>query len=352
MPPHSTIHTTIASLTTGPPLVIVIIGGTSGIGSYIAKAFASVYRNSKSKLRVYIVGRNASRAEALLAEVRSTSPGSEWRFMRAHDLALMSDVDAICAQIKKHEEEQPLNGGEPRIDMLYMTQAESPLAPSPPTKEGLDTQVSLLYYSRIRFILGLTPLLLRSQNPTGAHVISVFAGTIEDSISPSALPIGPPTPEKHGVTSVRTHVSFMKTFMFEALAEEHAGKIAFVHVYPGLVDGPTFLSKVNPLWFRVLWRVAKVFMAWYMTSPTVCGEVMVFLCTGRYPARGVDVGGKTVVDVAFSSTRERGGGAYAVGQRGDEKKQVSYAKLRKSDTRDRVWKHTMGVLESVLGMRE
>lgn len=144
----------------------------------------------------------------------------------------------------------------------------------------------------------------------------------------------------------------MKTFMFEALAEEHAGKIAFVHVYPGLVDGPTFLSKVNPLWFRMLWRVAKVFMVWYMTSPTVCGEVMVFLCMGRYPARGVDVGGKTVADVAFSSTRERGGGAYAVGQRGDEKKQVSYAKLRKSDTRDRVWKHTMGVLESVLGMRD
>jgi len=130
MPPHSTIHTTIASLTTGPPLVIAIIGGTSGIGSYIAKAFASVYHNSKSKLRVYIVGRNASRAETLLAEVRSTSPSSEWRFIKAHDLALMSDVDAICAQIKKYEED-PLNGGEPRIDMLYMTQAESPLAPSP-----------------------------------------------------------------------------------------------------------------------------------------------------------------------------------------------------------------------------
>jgi len=131
MPPRSTIHNTITNLTSGPPLVVAIIGGTSGIGSYIAKAFASVYRNSKFSLRVYIVGRNVSRAEALLAEVRYTSPGSEWLFIQAHDLALMSDVDAICAQIKKYEEEHPLNGGEPRIDMLYMTQAESPLAPSP-----------------------------------------------------------------------------------------------------------------------------------------------------------------------------------------------------------------------------
>jgi hypothetical protein len=217
--------------------------------------------------------------------------------------------------------------------------------------------MSLLYYSRIRFIISLTPLLLRSQNPSGAHVTSVFAGTMEDRIDAKNLPIGPPRPEAYGVTSVRTHVSFMKTYLFEALAEEHAGKISFIHVYPGLVDGPTFYSDVNPLWFRVLWRVAKVVMSWYMTSPEVCGDVMVFLGMERYPARGVasaDDSKGTVNkggdDVAFGSTRERGGGAYAVGQRGDEKKEVSYEKLRQSDTRDRVWKHTMGVLGGIQGM--
>jgi NAD(P)-dependent dehydrogenase (short-subunit alcohol dehydrogenase family) len=131
MPAHAQIHTTITALPTGPPLVIAIIAGTSGIGSYIAKAFASVYRNSGTKLRVYIVGRNTSRAEALLAHVRSTSPGSEWRFIKAQDLALMSDVDAVCAQIKRYEEEEPFEGGGgPRIDMLYMGQAIFPLAPS------------------------------------------------------------------------------------------------------------------------------------------------------------------------------------------------------------------------------
>ncbi|CAN9349768.1 unnamed protein product [Alternaria alternata] len=84
--------------------------GTSGIGSYTAKAFASVYRNAGSKLRVYLVGRDASRAEALLTDVRSTSPGSEWRFLKANDLAMMSDVDTVCAQIKRYEEEEPLKG--------------------------------------------------------------------------------------------------------------------------------------------------------------------------------------------------------------------------------------------------
>jgi len=36
----------------------------------------------------------------------------------------------VCAQIKRYEEEEPLKGGGPRIDMLYMSQAFSPLAPS------------------------------------------------------------------------------------------------------------------------------------------------------------------------------------------------------------------------------
>ncbi|CAN9084329.1 unnamed protein product [Alternaria alternata] len=295
MPSRAQIHATLTTLPTGPPLVIAIIGGTSGIGSYTAKAFASVYRNAGSKLRVYLVGRDASRAEALLTDVRSTSPGSEWRFLKANDLAMMSDVDTVCAQIKRYEEEEPLKGGGPRIDMLYMSQAFSPLAPSGPTKEGLDTQMSLLYYSRIRFILNLTPLLYRSQSPSGAHVISIFAGTMEDRIDAKNLPIGPPPPKKYGVTSVRTHVSFMKTYLFEALAEKHAG-------------------------------------------------------VGADDDKGNTKSDKEGNDVAFSSMRERGGGAYAVGQRGDEKKEVSYAKLRQSDTRDRVWKHTMGVLEGVQGL--
>jgi NAD(P)-dependent dehydrogenase (short-subunit alcohol dehydrogenase family) len=131
MPAHSTIHTTIPVLTTGPPLVVAIVGGTSGIGSYIAKTFASVFSKHGSKLRVYIVGRTSSRAEALLKDVRATSPDAQWRFIKASDLALMSDVDAVCAKIKESEEKDPFKGGEPRIDMLYMSQAISPLAPSP-----------------------------------------------------------------------------------------------------------------------------------------------------------------------------------------------------------------------------
>lgn len=136
----------------------------------------------------------------------------------------------------------------------------------------------------------------------------------------------------------------MKTFFFEELAEKHAGKISFVHIYPGLVDGPVFYSDVNPLWFRIMWRILKPLLSWYMTSPEVCGQVMVYLATKRYPAKGAVKEGDAV---AHSSQQEVGGGAYAVGQRGDESKTVSWARARREDTGKRVWEHTMGVMKRI-----
>lgn len=200
--------------------------------------------------------------------------------------------------------------------------------------------MALLYYSRMRFIQNLTPLLLAST--TTAHVISIFAGNMEDSIKSGEDAIGTPPPGTYGITSVRRNTCFMKTFYFEELAEKHAGRISFVHIYPGLVDGPTFYGDDIPKWFRVVWRILKPLLSWYMTSPEVCGQVMVYLATRRYPAKGAIASG---VDVASSSHHELGGGAYAVGQRGDESQKVSWARARKNNTGEKVWQHTQEVFQ-------
>lgn len=121
----------IAALPQGPPLVIVLVGATTGIGSYVARALANTFAKDGPKLRVYIVGRNASRAETLLTYGRQTSPGSDWRFVAVPDLTLMSDVDRFSQEIIKQEEAEPFSGGPPRVDLLYMSQALSPLQPSP-----------------------------------------------------------------------------------------------------------------------------------------------------------------------------------------------------------------------------
>lgn len=200
--------------------------------------------------------------------------------------------------------------------------------------------MSLLYYSRVRFIQNLMPLLIASEET--AHVISIFAGNMEDKVKAGELPVATPSPESYGITSVRRNTTFMKTFLFEELAEKHVGKISFVHIYPGLVDGPGFYGDAIPLWFRVAWPVIKLLLSWYMTSPDVCGQVMVSLATKRYPAKGTALSG---TEAAHSSRHELGGGAYAVGQRGDESKCVSWARHRKAHTEEEVMKHTTEALD-------
>ncbi|KAF2679143.1 NAD(P)-binding protein [Lentithecium fluviatile CBS 122367] len=343
MPNLKTIQAGIAKLPFGPPKVVVLTGATTGIGSYIAQALARTYASHGSKLRVYIVGRKRERAEALFKFGKETAPGSDWRFVEARDLSLMADVDLVVREIERLEGQGGLEGGKGRVDVLYMSQALSPMQESKVTPEGLDTQLSLLYYSRIHLIRRLTPLLLAA--PTPAHCISIFAGSMESAVTPTSLPIG--TPSQYTMTTIRNTTVFMKTFAFEALAAQHAGKISFTHIYPGLVDGPVFYSDVNPLWFRVLWRVVKVLVSWYMTSPEVCGDVMVFLSTGKYAAKGAANEEGVVGGVACSTQRELGGGAYGVGQRGDENKAVSYANVRKEDTGEKVWKHTVRTLEEI-----
>ncbi|KAF1938007.1 hypothetical protein EJ02DRAFT_355506 [Clathrospora elynae] len=254
MPSVQTARDAIAALPKGPPLVVALVGGTTGIGSYVAKTLAATFANEGPRLRVYIVGRRADRAENIVSYGREKSPGSDWRFVQASDGSLMSDVDRVSREITRQEEEAPFAGGPPRLDVLYLSQALSP-----------------------------------------------------DTIKPGELPIGTPQPASYGITAVRNHSTFMKTFFFEELAEKHAGKISFTHIHPGLVDGPTFYSDVNPRWFVMLWRVVKPLVSWYMTSPEV---------------------------LAFSSQHELGGGAYAVGQRGDERK-------------DKVWDHTTETLAEI-----
>jgi hypothetical protein len=218
------------------------------------------------------------------------------------------------------------------------------------TPEGLDAFISTTYYSRIRFILQFMPLLLAS--PLPAHVVSIYAGGMEDGTSPGELPIDCPPPSTYGVGGVRKHTCFMKTFFFEELADRHAGKLSLSHIYPGLVDGPGFYSPDMPIWFKIVWTIMKP-LSWllYMTSPEVCGEVMLYLATPRYPAKTRLENGETLVDgveVANGTNGEPGGGAYALGQRGDAwSKGRSYEKIRTEETRKQVWDHTMEILERI-----
>lgn len=208
------------------------------------------------------------------------------------------------------------------------------------TKEGLDGFLATVYYTRIRFIMQLLPLL--NNSPLPSHVISVYAGTFEDGTKAGEFPIGCPPDAAYGIGAVRKHASFMKTFVFEELAERYAGKMRLTHIYPGLVDGPGFTNPEVPSWFKVLWRLVRPLLRFFMVHPETCGQIMLYLATENYPAQTKNIDKK---GISRSSEGQSGGGAYSVGKSGDPQKGIMYERVRQSDTRKRVWDHTMETLE-------
>lgn len=113
-----------SSLAATHPLVAVFVGGTSGIGQYTACALAATHAHRGKGLRLYIVGRNATAAEKTIADCVRVCPEGRFRFVRAEDLALLKDVDRVCAEIGRIEEGENAEGGTgARVDLLVMTQA-------------------------------------------------------------------------------------------------------------------------------------------------------------------------------------------------------------------------------------
>ena len=75
-----------------------MVGATSGIGEYTAKAFV---RNTISP-HVYIVGRNQSAADRIIKECEGFNKDGKVEFIKA-DVSELAEVDRVCKEIIKKE---------------------------------------------------------------------------------------------------------------------------------------------------------------------------------------------------------------------------------------------------------
>lgn len=116
-----------ATLVQSQPLVAVFFGGTSGIGHQSLRALAVAEAEHKGRgLRAYIVGRNATAADKILAECREIYPQGQFTFLKVDDLSLLRNVDNVCAEIIQLEEKE---GQNPKIDYLMVSQGGSLFLP-------------------------------------------------------------------------------------------------------------------------------------------------------------------------------------------------------------------------------
>ncbi|QKX53122.1 uncharacterized protein TRUGW13939_00196 [Talaromyces rugulosus] len=332
-----------SALVQSQPLVAVFFGGTGGIGSYTLRALATAEAQNGGKgVRAYVVGRKAESAERILSECRDICPEGQFKFVQAGDLSLIQVVDQVCAEILELEEKE---GQDARIDYLMLSQGGSIFLPRKETKEGIDVTMSLMYYSRMRIIMRLLPLLLKSNLPP--RVVSVYAAGMEAKLFPEDLSL---RDLKHfSYSQARSHMVYMHTLFMEALAEQNASKVGLVHIFPGLVLGPAFSSPELPAWFRFMWRFVFVpLFGRFVTVPTEeSGARMLSLASPRYaPQAATDGDIKKSEELATGTNGTPGSGVYALDSQCESSiKTKAYEKFNKDEMRKKVYDHTISAFE-------
>ncbi|PWY80265.1 hypothetical protein BO94DRAFT_626076 [Aspergillus sclerotioniger CBS 115572] len=336
------VHASNTALVQNQPLVAVFFGGTSGIGHYTLRALATAESKGGKGFRAYIVGRNAKAAEEIIEECRDICPQGHMKFVQTDDISLIQEVDRTCAEIIQLEEKANQN---PRIDYMMLSQGGSIFLPRKDTKEGIDVTMSLMYYSRMRAIMKLLPLLLKS--PLPAKVVSVYAAGFEGKLFPDDLSLR--DLKHYSYSQARSHMIYMHTLFMETLAEQHQGNLSLIHIFPGLVLGPGFDRPDLPAWFRVLWRWVFVpFLAPLVTvPPTECGNRMLSLASPRYPPRAVESSG-TQQEAAVGTDGKQGSGVYSLSRKGETNyNKKAYRKIDKDEMRQKVWDHTVKAFEVI-----
>jgi len=205
--------------------------------------------------------------------------------------------------------------------------------------------MSLMYYSRMRMIIKLLPLLLKSTLP--ARVVSVYAAGTEAKLFPEDLSLRDLT--HYSYSQARSHMVYMHTLFMETVAEQHRGKLGLIHIFPGLVLGPGFQNPELPTWFRIVWRWVFVpLLGRLVTVPAEeCGDRMLSLASPRYPPRPMDKS-KSQEGVAIGTDGQPGSGVYSLNWNGETNPNtMAYEKINKDEMRKKVWDHTMKAFEVI-----
>ncbi|BDD60380.1 hypothetical protein MPDQ_002369 [Monascus purpureus] len=321
-----------------PGIVAVFIGATSGIGRATLLRFAKYARQP----RIYFVGRSEEAADRFTDQLRDMNPDGEYIFIKA-DVSLLHGVDKVCEQIKEREQS---------ISILFQSQGTLDFYSE--TSEKLSLILALTYYSRMRFIVNLLPLLQLS--PSISRVVSVMAATKEKQMDPNDIPGNKISPWR-----ARGHLASMMTLSMECLADR-AHQVSFIHDYPGFVH--TGLADTMKGLFGVIMRVLLPIIRLFMSKEYIpieeSGERHVFLATSpKYPAKEEtesqsqdSTAMADRVETAVGSDGRVGSGVYTVGALGESADETVLRvldDLRQEGMKEKIWQNLQDEFERITG---
>ncbi|CAI7640363.1 unnamed protein product [Penicillium discolor] len=318
-------------------LVAVFVGATNGIGEAALKEFA---RSARSP-RAYFIGRSQEAAARITAECRQLNPEGQFTFIKA-DVSLIRNVDTVCREIQSQEKS---------INILFLSCGT--IRCGEDTSEGLHIMPATGYYARTRFISNLLPNLKQAAGLR--RVVSVLAGGHEGPIDITDF-----QGKTMSMLKIRGHLVSMTDMALETLAEQ-APEVTFINDYPGAVK-------------TGIGRESNTLLTWFMTivlmiiGPLIyipireSGERHLFFATSaKYPPRVRSVAAAEAssgvplsegVEIASGTDGNVGSGVYSIHWKGDHagpKVVKLLAELREQGMAQKVWKHTVGEFDRIVG---
>ncbi|KAL7918408.1 hypothetical protein ACQKWADRAFT_245852 [Trichoderma austrokoningii] len=303
-------------------LVAVFVGGTSGIGEETTKCLAKYAKSP----RIYIAGRSRDAGDRIVAECTRINPSGEYIFCEC-DVSLIRGADELCNEIKKKEA---------FINILVLSQGVFDLSRNV-TSEGLHLLTALNYYSRIRIIENLMPLV--QQAPSLRRVVSVGSGGYEGNLDTADFQ-GLKVPKEN----LREHISTLVTLGLQTVAKS-SPDVSIVHHYPGTVKTP-LLKNMSEEMLKTLTFVPL----------EECGERHVYLATSaKYPPLNNEYTGIPLgdgIEVALASDGRFGGGVYSIREDCESASPEvlqKLAELRANGVVEEVWSHTRNEFARIEG---
>ncbi|KAH8821854.1 hypothetical protein F5884DRAFT_769227 [Xylogone sp. PMI_703] len=312
----------IAELPAG--LVALFLGGTSGIGQSTLIQFAQY----AVQPRIYIAARRASAITGLLEKLHQKNPGGIYTVIEK-DVSLIRETNDVVEFVKARET---------KLDFLFESVGFISFSGRQETVEGLEPSMTTRYYSRLRAVQGLLPLLNAAANP---RVLSILAGGMEGKLNEEDLDLR--KPGNYSIVGAAVHSATMLTLGYEHLAKENP-HISFVHAHPGFVATPLLTRGSTGILRLLMSLIVQPLMYLFAASADEAGARALFCLTSdRYSVDG------SLVPLAegVEKSPRSGGGIFLSNEKSESvDNEKVLADLRERGINELAWKHTMEIFDA------
>jgi len=273
--------------------VVLVAGGTSGIGQNMAYKIASYSKDPY----IVIVGRSEQRGQETVEELQKLNSNGTYLFERC-DMSVLDDIRDLVKRVSQKQ---------PTFNLLVITSGGLSLKKRTNTVDGLDERMTLNYFGRFALINLMLPYLhAAAEEGHYVSVLSVLTAAQGHDFKPDDIGLD----NSYGVLLAISQSSVCNDLMVEELSLRNPD-VSFYHAHPGIV-------KTN----------VTARLPWYLRYPLELGVSPLF---GISPTDSADY----MLYGMTAAEKSTGWGLF--GRYGDH---VNPTKFQTPEGREKVWEYS------------